>query len=193
MFLGMLLYDGGAPNSHVPERACGAEAPRPQPSADRDRKCHVKSLKSGMVYHCSVTSPLLTEQSQPRGPLYIIRWLSIKGPIILFLCIRLTSGPIEEATVSFIDHIFPRCPQREEERAEGPRELLFHVLQPPRRMAAGRLSSPSGPFQAIVTAPDSPRPAAEKRQGCVSHRRKGALRPDLPPSVPFLCLSLLGG
>lgn len=129
----------------------------PQPSGDRDRKCHVKSLKSGMVYYCSVTSPILTEQSQPRGPLYIICWLSIKGPIILFLCIRLTSGPIEEATVSFIDHIFPRCPQREEERAEGPRELLFHVLQPPRRMAAGRLSSPSGPFQAIVTAPDSPR------------------------------------
>lgn len=90
-----------------------------QPSADRDCKCYVKSLKFGMVYYCSITSPILTEQSQSLGPLYIIRWLSIKGPIILFLCIRLTSGPIEEATGSFIDHTFPRCPQREEERAEG--------------------------------------------------------------------------
>lgn len=115
----MLLYDGGAPDMSLREPVAQRPLPRPQPSADRDCKCYVKSLEFGMVYFCSITLPILTEQSQSPGPLYIIRWLSIKGPIILFLCIRLTSGPIEETTVSFIDHIFPRCPQREEGRAEG--------------------------------------------------------------------------
>lgn len=68
----------------VPERSCGAEAPPTQPLVDRDHKSDVRPLKLAMVYYCSIILPILTKQSQSRGPLYIICWLSLKDPIILF-------------------------------------------------------------------------------------------------------------
>lgn len=105
-----------------------------------------------------------------------------------FLYTRLTSGPTEKATVSFIDHVFPNCPQKEGERRQ---ELeRTHDLRLAMRMAEGG-AQPQGasrPFQTILRSPRSPGQVVEEQQGYVSPQRERR-SPARPAALHVLPLS----